>query len=833
MKHYWFGEIIDSNSLKSEIDSITSVATKLLEQEILPYDLIKSCDLLSKNLKEHGLSYDILLKNLNNENDDDLNAEEMLLEIANFLSEEHLKSKLARELGEEELNDLSRISFQRNIFETWSPLGILTHIAPGNAPAISFLAIIEGMLAGNRNILKLSSKDSDFCIKAIQELSQYDDSDTIKKGNAILRISSENTELLNTIIKISDGVSAWGGDEAIKSISNMLPSGVRLIPWGHKISFGLVSQKKIMCEETIKKIAADCILMNQQACSSPQTILLESKNKEEIDSFSIKLLAEMEKQSLTLSAPRLSLQEQTEITNISEVVRLEGILGKSKLLQSENLQSRVFIDYSEGLSLSPLYRSIWIRPVSQNQILTSLFPLRQYLQTCGLSCSPDEFSVWSKLLLKSGVLRITNPGEMLNSYEGEPHDGVYALNRFMKRVRCEHDTLKSHYRASSLDPSDHLSSRIRKNNIMTKEDFQNQVPVAEKSKLYFRSGGSGGKPAISTFSYEDYHAQMQAAAEGLFAAGLSPESDRVMNLFFGGGLYGGFLSFFTILEKLKAVQFPMQAIEDTEMVADTIISNGVNTLVGMPSYILGLFKNNKDQFKEFRVVKKIFYGGEHLLPEQKSWLKEEFGIETIRAASYGSVDAGPLGYQCEFMEGSEYHLNHTLHSMEILNRDVDRTVTEGELGRLVFTSFKRNSQKIERYDVGDLGISLSGACLCGRKSKRFELKGRAGDIFRAAGTFFNYQKFIKILTEKYNYSGELQILISKSQDLLRDKLIISIDIENIDLNPEVEKFFENYKDLSEAVVKEKCLDFDIKKINYNNFIRIESSGKLRRVVDLR
>ncbi|MBT7610674.1 MAG: hypothetical protein HN576_13020 [Bacteriovoracaceae bacterium] len=832
MNHFWFGREINNDELDIEIKSINLLASKLLEQEISTYDLLFTCEKLSKDLYSKGRAFETLHKVLSKDLSS-LESKETLEELAGFISRDQLSNKIKRELGDEELNDLTRISFKRNIFETWSPLGILTHIAPGNAPALSFLALVEGMLAGNKNIIKLSSKDSDFCIQALTELSSYDSSKKIEKCNAVLRISSKRKNVLKSIISISDGVSAWGGDEAIQSIQSMISPGARLIPWGHKISFGIVSEKKLHCHEVISKIAADCILMNQQACSSPQTIMLATSDKNEIDEFAKRLLDEMVDLSREMKDPELTIQEQAEITNISEVVRLEGVLGKGKLLQSEDINCRVFIDYNEGLALSPLYRSIWIKPVAKKNLISNLFPLRQYLQTCGLACNNDELSSWTECLLKAGVLRITNPGEMLTSYEGEPHDGVYALSRFMKRVRCEHDGLVNQYRVSALNSSQKLDSRLSNNKIMSKQDFQTQVPDLEKSKLYFRSGGSSGKPAVSTFSYEDYHTQMQAAAEGLYAAGLDPESDRVINLFFGGGLYGGFLSFFTILEKLKAVQFPMQAIENTKMVAETIIENKINTIVGMPSYILGLFKNNKDLFKEHRVVVKIFFGGEHLLPEQKNWLCNEFGIEVIRAASYGSVDAGPLGFQCKYMNGSEYHLNHTLHLLEVLELESDDIVKSNELGRLVFSSMKRNTQKIDRYDVGDLGVLLSGPCKCGRESKRFELKGRSGDIFRAAGTFFNYQKLSKILTDEFNYSGELQIEIKKSEDSLNEKLIIAIDSENIKKNPQYETFYSNYKDLHEAVVLEKCLDFEIKKIAHQDFQRVESSGKLKRVVDLR
>jgi phenylacetate-coenzyme A ligase PaaK-like adenylate-forming protein len=832
MKHFWFGKLITDQQLEIEMSSIEKVIPEILRLEISTYQLLTACEKLANQLIDKSESYQILknelLKIMNEEE-----SNQTMLEIAYFLNPDSLKYKLKREIDCDEINDLTRISFKRNLFESWSPLGVLTHIAPGNSPALSFLALVEGLLTGNKNILKLSSKDSRFCILAMTALGKCDQTGVLNKTTIILRISSSNQKMIKRIISVSDGVSVWGGDEAIKSIKKMMPTGTRLIPWGHKVSFGLVSKDKIKCDETIEKMAMDCVLMEQQACSSPQTILLETSSTEELDNFSKSLLKQMEKLSQSLLDPVLSIQEQAEITNISEVVRLETVLGKGKLLQSGKLNCRVFIDYTEGLSLSPLYRSIWVRPITKEKLIEKLYPLRQYLQTCGLACSTSDIFGWTQRLIQAGVLRITNPGEMLSSYDGEPHDGVYAVNRFMKRVRCEHSSLDNHYRLSSLIENTTSFENTDNGPIMNKEDFHKQVPDQHKSKLYFRSGGSSGKPAISTFSYEDYHSQMQAAAEGLFSAGLDPENDRVMNLFFGGGLYGGFISFFTILEKLNAVQFPMQAIDDLTMVAETIIENKINVLIGMPSYLLGLFKENKKLFKEYRIVKKIFFGGEHLLPSQKNWLKEEFGIEVIRAASYGSVDAGPLGYQCQYMNNSEYHLNNTLHILEVLSLESDAPAKINQIGRLIFTSMKRNTQEIKRYDVGDLGKAMEGQCPCGKQTKRFELLGRSGDLFRAAGTFFNYQKFSKILIEELNYSGELQIIISKTQDQSRDQLIIYLDKENITNKPTAEIFILNYKDLKEAVALEKCLDFVIEPITHHDFERVATSGKLLRVLDLR
>lgn len=833
MKHFWFGEILTGDiQLQDKLEVIWQELSSQLAKRLDVNHLVSVSNKFSENLLNKDSSYTQILNSLLEDGFSSEESEELINEIARFCSKENLKLKLKRELGSEDIQDLKRVDFKRDIFESWEPLGVLTHITPGNSPGLSFLALMEGLLAGNINLIKLSSKDSNLTIKIIQELIKFDQKDIIENFVAIVKISSSNKTALESIISYSDGVSVWGGDGAIQGIREMLPPGVRFIPWGHKISLALITEKSLEDEGMIQKLAEDCVAIDQQACSSPQTLFVETEDREKIDQFSQKLLKAMSKIKHSMKETALTIQEQAEITNISEVVRLEEVLGKSRLFEDHNKSCRVFVDYSSGISTSPLYGSIWVRPLKKEQVLRTLFPMRQYLQTCGLACQKDESGTWIPLLIKAGVLRVTNPGEMLESYDGEPHDGVYSLTRMMKRVRAEHHTLKEQYRLSSLQPDLNDNREIPNVPIMGKEDFQKQTPKEEKTKLYFRSGGSSGAPALSTFSYDDYHTQMQASAEGLYAAGLNPDEDRVMNLFFGGGLYGGFLSFHTILEKLQAVHFPMQAIEDYPSVASTIVSNSVDTLIGMPSYLLGLFKFQKEQLKEYGKIKKIFFGGEHLLPKQRDWLKNEFGVEVIKAASYGSVDAGPLGFQCSHLEGSEYHLNHTLHSLEVISLEKDTPVDMGSIGRLVFTSHKRDSLKIERYDVGDLGRIIPGNCKCGRRTLKFELLGRTGDVFRASGTFFNFQKFTKILNENLNYSGELQLVVEKTQDGINDHLILNLE-GAFNEDEFTQELLDQYKDLKEAVIKEKCLKFSINQVNTENFYRVKSSGKLKRVVDLR
>ena len=203
----------------------------------------------------------------------------------------------------------------------------------------------------------------------------------------------------------------------------------------------------------------------------------------------------------------------------------------------------------------------------------------------------------------------------------------------------------------------------------------------------------------------------------------------------------------------------------------------------------------------------------------------------IKSASYGSVDAGPLGYQCPYTLGSVHHLHDSIHHLEILKLDQDTPVEDHEIGRLVFTTPDRESVVINRYEIGDIGRWIPGICACGRKAEMFELKGRLGDVFKAGGTFINFQIIENILSEKCAYSGQLQIEIMKTERL--DHLIVKLDKSKI-ISSDVEKIIlKNYKDLSETVEAEQTLKLEVKKIDSKEFLKTPSSGKLIRVIDQR
>ncbi|MBY0415157.1 MAG: hypothetical protein K2Q18_13380, partial [Bdellovibrionales bacterium] len=293
------------------------------------------------------------------------------------------------------------------------------------------------------------------------------------------------------------------------------------------------------------------------------------------------------------------------------------------------------------------------------------------------------------------------------------------------------------------------------------------------------------------------------------------------------------------LEKLEARHFPMGASTDFLVVGKNIITNKVDTLLGMPSYLIQLFNENHEAFKSYRGIKKIFFGGEHFSEAQRTYLKREYGVEVIRSAAYGSVDAGPLGFQCEYSIGGTHHLHEKLHDLEFVDLEEDHPVKNGEIGRLLFTSKVRHGQHIERYAIGDVGKKLEGPCLCGRQGVRFELLGRHGDVFRIGTTFLSYQKFQKILIDQYEFEGSIQLHLHPSNGLSKEKVIIKIEKDFKDQYSNQTKdsiykaLLEKYDDLNLVVNSDHVLDFVVEVVERSALTFSPSTGKLRSVIDHR
>ncbi|GGV30603.1 acyl-CoA reductase [Streptomyces spectabilis] len=830
--HYWQGEFLDDAETAARLADLPALVEKALAEPLPTETVLSACAALSAALSDPASA---VRERCTPHFADPAEAEATLTELAAALARPALERKLRRELGGTAPERLTRPDARETVFEAWAPVGLLVHIAPGNAAAVAPLSVVEGLLTGNVNVLKTSSGDTLLAQHLLAELAAADPTGALARHIVALRFSSSRQDWLGLMCSPADAIAVWGGEEAVAAIAELAPPGCRLVEWGHKISLAYLTRDVWQDPATLEALAADVCRLDQQACSSPQVVYLDTEDAEDVFAFAEAFAPALAKASAAaVPGSYPDAAEEAEITTTELLARLEQHLGLTKVVAADDGTWRVLADTRPALTASPLHRSIWVKPLPARDITATLRPMRRYLQTAAVGGSRTDIARLSRTLITAGALRVTPVGGMLDSYDGEPHDGVYALPRYSRRVSVQ--TTGNFKTTACLDDlvAPLPTPAPPTGDLLDKAGVQRQLATLapEHAQLYFRSGGTTGTPALSLFTHHDYDTQMRAAARGLLAAGFDPARDRAANLFFCGGMYGGFISFFSILERLNATQIPMAASTDHATVVEALVTHRVDTLFGMPSYLWQLFHSQGEVLRSYGGIRKVFYGGEHFTAEQRRTLTDTFGVEVIRSASYGSTDLGPLGYQCAHAEGTVHHILTELHTLEILDPEEDRPAAAGQPGRLVFTSRHRSGQRLERYQIGDLGRAVTGVCPCGSHAPRIELLGRHGDVFRIGSYFFNYRRFVEVAQERLGYCGELQLMLTAGA--AGECLTVRLDGRYAaDPGRARAVFLAAIPDLAAAVTEEGLLACSVELVDGQGFERTGGSGKLRGVVDVR
>ncbi|NXY94277.1 AMP-binding protein [Streptomyces sp. BR123] len=833
--HFWQGAFIGDEEAGRRLAGLPAAVGAALATVLETGTVLAACDALASALldPEHPVH-----ARLAGHLPEDEDPTALLAELGRHLGRRELTRKLRRELGSAAPGRLNRPDAREAVYEAWAPVGMVAHIAPGNAATVAPLSIVEGLLAGNVNVLKTSSADTLFAQALMAELAALDPSGALAARIVVLRFGSSRQEWLRLMCAPADAVAVWGGEAAVEGVAAHVPPGCRLVEWGHRISFAYLTADAWSEPGTLDALAEDVCRHEQQACSSPQVVYLDTDDEAEVFAFAEHFAGVLAARSAASPPPGAAdadrePAEEAELTTTELVARLEEHLGLTRVFAAADGSWRVMADTRSPLTASPLHRSVWVKPLPRERMIATLRPMRRYLQTAGIAGTRTDTAELARTALAAGVTRVTPVGAMLESYAGEPHDGVYALQRYSRRVAVQADPARFATTACLDDLARPVVLPVPAGPLLGKEEVQERNGRVGRAdaELYFHSGGSTGAPALSLFSYDDYDTQMQAAARGLLAAGYDPVGDRTANLFYCGGMYGSFISFFSILERLGGVQLPLAAGPDHWATAQALIDRGANTLFGMPSYLWQLLHAEADALRAYGGLRKVFYGGEHFTPEQQRTLKDEFGIEVVRSITYGSTDLGPLGYQCTESSGGVHHLHADLHTMEILDPDGDRPVAPGETGRLVFTTHARRGQQLGRYVIGDLGRAVPGRCPCGSHAPRFELQGRTGDVVRVATYFLNHRRFLSLAEEQGGHRGELQILLGNGE--ARERLTVRVEgAAGTDPERLREVFLAGYPELRSAV-SERLLDLVVEAVDGASLDRSPTSGKLRSVVDTR
>lgn len=351
---------------------------------------------------------------------------EFVRDALNLFRRESLEYKYSMELGPDPADVPLRHRGHPDIRRQRYPLGVLFHIAAGNVDALPAYSVVEGLLAGNVNILKLPSTDRGASIALLHELTRLEPQ--LKDFIYVFDTPSADRESLRTFADAADGIAVWGGDSAVQAARTLAAPNTKLICWGHKLSFAYASGELSVVD--LRALARHICSTRQLLCSSCQGIFLDTADMEPVIALAERFFAILREENTGQPPAAPSLRAKATLELYTR--ELEAGPAEGRIFRGGGVSVSALPD--GALTLSLLGGNCWVKPLPREDLIRRLRPERGRLQTAGLLCPPGEWEVLAALLARAGVVRITEPGEMSRTLPGEAHDGTYPLQEYSRIV---------------------------------------------------------------------------------------------------------------------------------------------------------------------------------------------------------------------------------------------------------------------------------------------------------------------------------------------------------------------------------------------------------------
>ena len=268
----------------------------------------------------------------------------------------------------------------------------IVHIISGNTPHAAFQTLLNGVLLGAQNLLKLPS----------QTLLDFEVPIPLQPFVEVSR------ELPAHWIPKADAMVVFGSDNTIRHFQSLCPLEIPFVGHGHRIGIAIIDEPT---PKAAQLAARDIGLFNQSGCLSLQTIYLK-------DPFAFGPLLAEAMTNFEEQDPRgpLSLSEAGAITNLREETRyLMAQDPKSHALwhSPRSTAWTIIFENNPRLALSPGNRTIFLRPMPDN--------FSKFRHLSGIALHPYE----ERSNLPSP--RIFPLGEAQFPPALWPHDGILPL----------------------------------------------------------------------------------------------------------------------------------------------------------------------------------------------------------------------------------------------------------------------------------------------------------------------------------------------------------------------------------------------------------------------
>jgi len=320
----------------------------------------------------------------------------------------------------------------------------LVHITAGNIPSPTFMSITLGLLTRSAQFVKCATGASLLPRLFAHSIYQND-----AKLGACLEIAEwrgGNAPLETALFEQADCVTATGSDETLAAIRARLPVKARFVGYGHRLSFGYLSNEVLFRSDAAKVVAdaaTDVVAWNQLGCLSPHVFYVQSGGDVMPQRFADLLAAELEQREAWEPRGELPVEVAAHIASRRAVYEVRAAHSPGTgVWHSKNATAwTVVFEEDPRFQTSCLNRFIYVKPVCDlTEVLQVAEGVRGHLSTVGLAASPREAQTLARQLARWGVPRVCSLGQMQNPPLTWRHDGRPALGDLITWTDWEQDS---------------------------------------------------------------------------------------------------------------------------------------------------------------------------------------------------------------------------------------------------------------------------------------------------------------------------------------------------------------------------------------------------------
>jgi hypothetical protein len=332
---------------------------------------------------------------------------------------------------------------------------LLVHLAAGNLPNSTLLSLVLGLLTKSAQFVKLPRRGS-----LIPRLFAHSLAELEPKLGGCLEFAvwpGGHPELEAALFGEAGCVTVQGSDETVAAVRARVPAHVRLVPYGHRLSFGFVSGDLLSsysARKVAEKAAADVTAWNQLGCLSPHVFYVEDRGAVSAEAFAELLATALADREVAEPRGEVSLEEAAQIADrryLHELRSARHLLQRgeavtvprgaffepasagTRLWASEGSTAwTVVYEEDARFHTSCLNRFVYVKPVRDlAEALRFADPWRGQISTVGVAALESRVPELALQLAAWGVPRVCPVGRMQEPPVTWRHDGRPALGELV------------------------------------------------------------------------------------------------------------------------------------------------------------------------------------------------------------------------------------------------------------------------------------------------------------------------------------------------------------------------------------------------------------------